>query len=112
MLNTAIVRITQLIALLFFTATVMVYAAGLLLVPLAVLKLLITVLGTILGGVLATIVSIPALIWLGYQVYKVPGLVDIVLDAGWALVKLGADVFRRLDALAKTGKTENPAANI
>lgn len=111
MLNTAIVRITQLIALLFFTATVMVYAAGLLLVPLAVLKLMVTVLSVILGGVLATIVAIPGLVWLGYRVYKVPGLVDIVLDAGWALVKLGADVFRRLDVLAKTGKTENPVAN-
>lgn len=112
MLNSAIVRITQIIALLFFTATVMVYAAGLLLVPLAVLKLLITLLSPIVGGVLATIVSIPALIWLGYRVYKVPGLVDVVLDAGWSLVKLGADVFRRLDALAKTSKNQSTAANV
>lgn len=112
MLNSAIVRITQLIALLFFTATVMVYAAGLLLVPLAVLKLLVTVLSTILGGVLATIVGIPALIWLAYRVYQVPGLVDVVLDAGWALVKLGADVFRRFETLAKTGKSQSNAANV
>lgn len=112
MLNTAIVRITQLIALLFFTATVMVYAGGLLLVPLAVLKFFIALLSAILGGILATLVSIPALIWLGYRVYKVPGLVDVVLDAGWALVKLGADVFRRLDILAKSSKTESTIANV
>lgn len=106
MLNVTLVRITQLIALIFFTGTVMVYAAGLLLIPLAVLKLIVSALSPVLGGILATIFGIPALGWLVYRVYKLPALSDTIIDAGWSLVRLGADVFRKLDSIAHTAKAE------
>jgi hypothetical protein len=106
MLNVALIRITQLISCVFFTAIFMVYAGGLLLLPLAVIKGVVGFLTGGLGfnGVFATIVVVPLIAWIALRFYRIAGLTDTVIDTGWALIKLGADNFRRFDAIAALAK--------
>lgn len=110
-LEMALLRLTQLVLCLFFTFAVMVYVSAGAVIPLAVLMTAINILDNGIGfnGIFAFIVAAPAVAWLFYKLYKIPGLIDLLIDTGSSLIKLAAKNFRDFDAIGKTlkGETEN-----
>lgn len=104
--NILLVRAIQIIACMFFTSAVLIYAGALLLVPLAVLKAIVSLLADGIGfnGIFATIVAVPALFWLGLRVKSLPGVTSMLVDTGWTLVRMGVENFRKFDDIARTIK--------
>lgn len=114
MINIILVRAIQLVTALFFTTTVLIYAGALLLVPLAVLSALIGILSGIgFNGIFATLIGVPALIWLGARIHRIDGITTALADTGVTLLRMGVDVFRQFDEIARNSKqpTNNAASN-
>ncbi|NOY71821.1 MAG: hypothetical protein GXP14_05500 [Gammaproteobacteria bacterium] len=99
-------RLIQLVACFFFTTIIMVYIGSLALIPLVVLYAIISFLDHGIGfnGIFATIVAIPAIVWLGLTVYRIPNLVDKLVDTGLQLIKSAAQNYRDLDNIASNIK--------
>lgn len=110
--NILLVRAIQIIACMFFTSAVLIYAGALLLVPLAVLKAIVSLLADGIGfnGIFATIIAVPALFWLGLRVKSLPGVTSMLVDTGWALVRMGVENFRKFDDIARAIK--GPKAHV
>ena len=113
MINIILTRVIQLVAALFFTTTVLIYAGALLLVPLAVLSAIISILSGIgFNGIFATLVGVPALIWLGARIHSIEGITTTLVDTGVTLVRMGVEIFRKFDEIAKqpiTSTASKPA---
>jgi len=104
-------RLIQLVVCLFFTSIIMTYIGGIVIIPLAVLYAIISFLDQGIGfnGIIATIIAIPALGWLGLMVYRIPNLVDRLVDSGLRLIKLAAQNYRELDNIARDLKQRDDA---
>lgn len=91
---------------MFFTSAVLIYAGALLLVPLAILKSIVSLLADGIGfnGIFATVIAVPALFWLGLRVKSLPGVTPMLIDTGWALVRMGVENFRKFDDIARSLK--------
>ena len=88
--NIALVRIIQLIVFLLFTFIVLTYFGTLLLIPLDVLTQMTALLTWVgLPGVLAAMLALPIVGYLGYLVYKIPRLLSTVLEIGFELAIIG-----------------------
>ncbi len=98
--NVALVRLLQFVVFVLFTFMVLAYFGALLLLPLDALSLLIKLLTAFgFNGVLAAIIGVPVVGYLGLIIYKTPGLVKILLDIGLDLVSTGktrVDEFNKL----------------
>ncbi len=107
-----LLRLIQLLVTLFFTFIVLVYIGGVVIIPLAVLMTIINFLDHGIGfnGIIAAIVAVPAVVWIGLTVYRIPNLVLTLLDTGTSLIKLGAKNFRQFDSIAH--KIKNPEQSI
>ncbi len=88
--NIALVRIVQLIVFLLFAFIVLTYFGTLILIPLDVLtqvSALLTVVG--LPGALAAVLSLPIVAYLGFLIYRIPRLLETVLEIGFELAIIG-----------------------
>jgi len=96
-------RLIQLVVCLFFTSIIMTYIGGIVIIPLAALYAMISFLDQGLGfnGIIATIIAMPTLGWLGLMVYRIPNLVDKLVDSGLQLIKLAAQNYREFDNIAR-----------
>ncbi|MGR9051490.1 MAG: hypothetical protein ACU84J_02460 [Gammaproteobacteria bacterium] len=104
-LNVALVRLLQFVVFVLFTFMVLIYFGTFILLPLDAAVLLIklcTVVG--LNGFIAAFVAVPAIAYLGLKVYKIPGLVKIIIDTGVELVNTGKSKVEAFNALAETAK--------
>lgn len=89
-LNVALVRVFQFVVFLLFTFMVLVYFGTLILIPLdAVVQLvgLLTLVG--LPGVVSTMIAIPVVGYLGYLIFKIPGLLAVLIEIGFELAIIG-----------------------
>ncbi|HEB77598.1 MAG TPA: hypothetical protein ENI90_03605 [Methylothermaceae bacterium] len=100
-LNLGLIRLFEFITLLLYSFFVLTYFGAFLLLPLDVLTLTNTGLEAI--G-LPTLVSFPiagaATGYLGYLVYKMPGLYQTVVNGGIELTNAGHAQLRQLEAVA------------
>ncbi|VAW84449.1 hypothetical protein MNBD_GAMMA16-2040 [hydrothermal vent metagenome] len=101
-------RLIQLVVCLFFTSIIMTYIGGIVMIPLAALYAIISFLDQGIGfnGIVATIIAVPAVGWLGLTVYRIPNLVDKLVDSGLQLIKLAAQNYRKFDNIASNLKEE------
>jgi len=107
-LEIALLRATQLTLCLFFTSIVLIYVSAMVLIPLAVLMAAINILDYGIGfnGIFAFFVATPAVAWLFYKLYLIPNAIDLLLDIGTSLFKMGIKNFRDFDEIAKKLKGE------
>ena len=104
LINIVLVRIVQLIVVLFFTFALSFFFGGLLLLPLAALVGVVNLLshGFGMDGILATIIAIPVVVVVGYFLYKVPDLFQAIIDTGTSLFNLGALAFKRFETIVNS----------
>jgi len=103
--NVGLVRLLQFVVFVIFTFTVLVYFSTMILLPLAVVSLLIkpfALLGvsTLIGAVIA----IPVAAYLSMSAYKVPGLIQILVDIGLDLVNTGKARIEAFNEILETVK--------
>ena len=88
--NVALVRLLQFVVFVLFTFMVLTYFGALVLVPLEILTLLIKLMGIVgINAMIATLIALPIVGYLGLVVYKTPGLCKMLLDTGLDLVNTG-----------------------
>lgn len=89
--NIVIVRVIQTFILLFLAFALAGYFGILALLPLAAFYHLISFLSDGIGfnGIFAAIIAGPAIAWLIYSGYKIPGLYGRVLDLGLQMFNIG-----------------------
>ena len=105
--NVALVRLLQFVIFVFFTFMVLAYFGALLLVPLDALSLLIKLLTAVgFNGVIAALIAVPVVAYLGLIVYRTPGLVKMLLDIGMDLINAGKSRVDEFNKLADTVKGE------
>ena len=103
--NVALVRLLQFVVFALFTFMVLAYFGAMILVPLDMVVLLIKAMGMVgIGGIIAAIVAVPVVGYLGMIVYKTPGLVDIILNTGLDLVKTGKEKVEAFNSIADSIK--------
>ncbi len=89
-LNIALVRVLQFVVFVLFTFIVLVYFGTLVLIPLDLVAKIIGILTMVgLPGVMATLLAIPVVGYLGYLISKIPGLLSTLLDIGFELAIIG-----------------------
>ncbi|MDD5214125.1 MAG: hypothetical protein PHQ03_01125 [Methylococcales bacterium] len=101
--NVALIRLFQFVIFVLFTFMVLAYTFALILLPLDAVVMLIKVLSIVgLGGIIGAIIAVPAVAYLGLQVYKIPGLTDLLIEIAVDLVNTGK---ARIDAFNKIIET-------
>lgn len=116
-LEWVITKFLQFLMLSFYVFVVSIYAALIVLLPLAILFGIINTLEHGLGfnGIVATLISFGLVAWLVNRIRRIPGLTVTLLDTGWNLVKMAAENFKHFDELAaatrppRTPKTQTAA---
>lgn len=104
-INVALVRLFQFIVFVLFTFMVLVYFGAMILVPLDLVILIVNVLGVVgLGGIIGLAVAISVVAYLGVIVYKIPGLVDMILQIGLHLVSNGKAHIDAFNTIAESVK--------
>ncbi len=101
--NVALVRLLQFVVFVFFIFMVLAYFGVLLLIPLDALSLLIKLLTAVgFNGVIAALIAVPVVAYLGMIIYKTPLLLKMLLDIGMDLVNTGKS---RVDEFIKLADT-------
>lgn len=100
-INLALIRLLQFVVFAFFTFAVLVYVGAMVLLGLDLLLLLINALELIgIGGVIATVVSLPVVGYLGLVVYRTPKLCDLLVNIAVDLVGQGKGRIEEFNAIA------------
>lgn len=101
--NVALIRLFQFVVFVLFTFMVLAYTFAMILLPLDAIVMLIKLLSIVgLGGIIGAIIAVPAVAYLGLQVYKMPGLTQLLVDIAVDLVNTGK---ARIDAFNKIIET-------
>jgi len=101
--NVALIRLFQFAVFVLFTFMVLAYTFAMILLPLDAIVMLIKVLSLVgLGGIVGAIIAVPAVGYLGLQVYNIPGLKDLLIEIAVDLVNTGK---ARIDAFNKIIET-------
>ena len=104
-INVALVRLLQFVVFALFTFMVLAYFGAMILVPLDMVVLLIKVMGIVgIGGIIAAVIAIPVVGYLGMMVYKTPGLVDTIVNTGLDLIKTGKEKVESFNKIADSIK--------
>ncbi len=104
-INVALVRLLQFVVFVLFTFMVLIYFGAMVLLPLDAAVLLIKLMTLFgLNGFIAAFIAIPIVAYLGLRVYRIPGLVKMVIDTGVELVNTGKAKIDAFNALAESGK--------
>lgn len=102
-INVALIRLFQFVVFVLFTFMVLAYTFAMILLPLDAVVMLIKLLSIVgLGGIIGAIIAVPAVAYLGLQVYKIPGFTQLLIDIGVDLVNTGK---ARIDAFNKIIET-------
>ena len=89
-INVALIRLFQFVVFVLFTFMVMAYTFAMILLPLDAIVMLIKALSLVgLCGIIGAIIAVPAVGYLGMQVYKIPGLCQLLVEIGMDLVSTG-----------------------
>jgi hypothetical protein len=110
--DVALVRVLQFCVFGLFTFMVLVYFGTLLLLPLSLLVQLIRIL-TLVGmpGIMSMVIALPAVVYVGYLIFRIPGLSRMMADIGVELVTFGQDRVQGFDAILSVVKgTEGESA--
>ncbi len=104
--NLALVRIIQFSILVFFALILSAFFGTLLLLPLALLYHFIGFLDHGIGfnGIFAFIVAVPAVIYVFYLGYRIPGFYNAVVETGFKLYNLARDQHMALEKIARSIK--------
>lgn len=98
--NVALVRVLQFAVFVLFTFMVLVYFGTLLLIPLDALAAVIGLLNVVgIPGVLATVIAVPLIGYLGWRIYKIPELCKTLVDIGVDLVLMGQNRIKQFDQI-------------
>lgn len=105
-LEFVITKFFQFLMLCFYVFVISVYAALVVLIPLAILFGIVNTLDHGLGfnGIFATLVGFGVVAWLVNRIRRIPGLTVTLLDTGWNLVKMAAESFKHFDDLAAANR--------
>jgi len=104
-INVALVRLLQFVVFVVFTFIVLAYFGTLVLVPLDALVLLIKLMGVLgFNAIVATLIAIPVVSWLGLIVYRTPGLFKMLMDTGMELVNSGKTRIEAFNEIAEAVK--------
>lgn len=99
------------VTFVLFTFMVLVYFGLLLLLPLDILTQLIRIFSLLgLPTVVAGALGVSVVGYLGYLIYRMPSLYQLVLDIGVELIAFGHAQLRRFDPLIETARA-TPAKN-
>jgi hypothetical protein len=101
----ALTTVLKFLTFVLFTFMVLIYFGLLLLLPLDVLTQLIRIFGafgfpTLIAGAL----SIGAVGYLGYAIYRMPQLYHLLLDIGVELIAFGHAQLKRFDPLIEAAR--------
>ena len=103
--NVALVRLLQFVVFVLFTFMVLTYFGALILVPLEILSLLIKLMSIVgINAIIATLIALPIVGYLGLMVYKTPGLCKMLLDTGMDLVHTGKAKIDAFNEIAEAVK--------
>jgi len=103
--NVALVRLLQFVVFVIFTFMVLAYFGAMVLVPLDLVVLILKLLGVVgVGGLIGSAVAIPVVAYLGFMVYKTPGLVQVIVDTGLDLVNTGKQRVEAFNKIAESIK--------
>jgi len=103
--NVALVRLLQFVVFVLFTFMVLVYFGALVLLPLDAIALLVKLMETLgLHGFIGTLVAAPAIGYLCFMVYKIPGLCQMIIETGIELVKTGKTKVEAFNEIANAVK--------
>jgi len=106
--NYGLARAFQLIVAVLFIYIALVYAGGILLVPLLIINLISGVFGTIgLGDTLGLAVAVAVDAYLVYVIYNTPAIYRGVLQIGVELVAMAFNQFQVFDTIAEEIKSNN-----
>ena len=97
----------QFLVLLFFTFAILLYSGSILLIALTIWQYLAMIF-SIFGSFLSAIISLAALVGLCYYIYKLPGLVDSLLELGMGIIKMGYKTVCHFGEMADKAKGEEP----
>lgn len=98
-------KVLKFFTFVLFMFMVMVYFGFLLLLPLDIMTQLIRIFSAIgLPTVIAAALGIAAVGYLGYRIYLLPHLYQLVLDIGMELIAFGQAQLRRFDPLIEDSK--------
>ncbi len=95
-LQTLFVRAAQFVTLLLFSLFVMTYFGAFLLLPLALVYWLTLLLGLLLPSLLAGLVALALVAFLGLQLYRMADIYKAIACGGMQLVDLGYGQIQRL----------------
>jgi hypothetical protein len=102
-INVGLVRFVQLCLFVFFLYTGLIYIGMILLVPFGVFYHLYSFLHFLSGsGVISSVLALGAVGALGYYLSKMPNVIQLLVDAGTQLARLGIDQIQQLNTLAKS----------
>lgn len=95
-----LVKVFKFVTFVFFTLTALLYIGIILLLPLDILFQIVRVLHAIgLPTVIAAVLGIGAIGYLGLTISRMPAFCDLVVDIGKQLVDFGHTQIKRCDAL-------------
>ena len=104
-INVALVRLLQFVVFVLFTFMVLIYFGAMVLLPLDAAVLLIKLMTLFgLNGLIAAFIAIPIVAYLGLRVYRIPGLVKMIIDTGVELVNTGKAKIDAFNSLAESEK--------
>ncbi len=103
--NLALIRLFQFVVFALFTFIVLAYFGVLIMVPLDLVVMiakLFEILGV--GSLIGAVVGIPVVGYLGFIVYKTPGLLQMLIDTGIDLVNTGKQRVEAFNEMAASLK--------
>ncbi|MFO1418433.1 MAG: hypothetical protein U1E83_07150 [Methylotetracoccus sp.] len=104
-INLVMANVLKFAAFVLFTFMVLVYFGFLILLPLDVLTQLIKIFSAFgLPTVIAALLGAGGVGYLGYTVYRMPELCQLILDIGMQLVQFGLDQLKRFDPLIEAAR--------
>ena len=104
--NVALVRLLQFVIFVVSTFVVLVYFSALLILPLDFAILFIKLLGILgLNGIISAAIGVPLAGFLGWLVYKTPGLGTLLINIGMDLVTAGKERVKDFDKIVETVKS-------
>lgn len=111
-LDMALVRLLQLLVLLFFTFAVLLWYGCALLIPLALWMNLTEFFSTLTNPMIATTMSLAIITILTLYLSKIPKLLETFLATGIDLIKLGHGSIHRLSKVARAIRHETESQKI
>ena len=108
--NLGLAKFLQFVVIVFFTFVLAFYFGSLLLIPLAILIGVVDILTAIgFNGIFATIVAIPAVGWVCYAIYNIPGLFQALLDTGIRMYDVSKEQNKVFEGISKDMQPEESA---